>query len=80
MSRVSKSQWSFSGDLFAETAKKSPESVTELTQKLKRQLESGFADRCVAGEVSNFRLQSSGHAYFVLKDAGAQLSLSLIHI
>ncbi len=77
MSRVSKSQWSFSGDLFAETAKKSPESVTELTQKLKRQLESGFADRCVAGEVSNFRLQSSGHAYFVLKDAGAQLSCVL---
>jgi exodeoxyribonuclease VII large subunit len=31
----------------------------------------------VAGEVSNFRLQGSGHAYFVLKDAGAQLSCVL---
>jgi adenylosuccinate synthase len=48
--------------------------VSELTQKLKKQLESGFADRRVAGEVSNLRLQSSGHAYFVLKDAGAQLA------
>lgn len=77
MSRVAKSQWSFAGDLFPETGKKPPETVTELTQKLKRQLESGFADRQVAGEVSNLRLQSSGHAYFVLKDAGAQLSCVL---
>ena len=74
MSRVSKTQWSFAGDLFQETVQKTPESVSELTQKLKKQLESGFADRKVAGEVSNLRLQSSGHAYFVLKDAGAQLA------
>jgi exodeoxyribonuclease VII large subunit len=74
MSRVSKTQWSFTGDLFQEAVQKTPESVSELTQKLKKQLESGFADRRVAGEVSNLRLQSSGHAYFVLKDAGAQLA------
>jgi exodeoxyribonuclease VII large subunit len=77
MARVSKSQWSFDGDLFPETTKKAPETVSELTQKLKRQLESGFAGRSVAGEVSNLRLQSSGHAYFVLKDAGAQLNCVL---
>lgn len=77
MSRVSKSQWSFAGDLFPEAGKKPPETVTELTQKLKRQLENGFSDRHVAGEVSNLRLQSSGHAYFVLKDAGAQLNCVL---
>jgi exodeoxyribonuclease VII large subunit len=74
MSRVSKTQWSFAGDLFQEKVQKTPESVSELTQKLKKQLESGFADRRVAGEVSNLRLQGSGHAYFVLKDAGAQLA------
>jgi exonuclease VII large subunit len=28
----------------------------------------------VGGEVSNLRAQSSGHIYFTLKDAGAQLS------
>ncbi len=77
MARVSKTQWSFAGDLFPEAGQKPPESVSELTQKLKKQLESGFADRRVAGEVSNFRLQGSGHAYFVLKDAGAQLSCVL---
>jgi exodeoxyribonuclease VII large subunit len=77
MARVSKTQWSFAGDLFPEAGQKPTESVSELTQKLKQQLESGFADRRVAGEVSNFRLQGSGHAYFVLKDAGAQLSCVL---
>ena len=77
MARVSKTQWSFAGDLFPEAGQKPTESVSELTQKLKLQLESGFADRRVAGEVSNFRLQGSGHAYFVLKDAGAQLSCVL---
>jgi exodeoxyribonuclease VII large subunit len=78
MARSSKSQWEFNGDLFApaELAKK-PESVTELTQQLKRQIEGAFTDRRVAGEVSNYRLQASGHAYFVLKDAGAQLSCVL---
>ena len=39
MSRVSKTQWSFAGDLFQETVQKTPESVSELTQKLKKQLE-----------------------------------------
>ena len=77
MARVSKTQCSFAGDLFPEAGQKPPESVSELTQKLKKQLESEFADRRVAGEVSNFRLQGSGHAYFVLKDAGAQLSCVL---
>ena len=52
-------------------------SVTELTLGIKRQLEGGFSAVRVAGEISNFRLQSSGHAYFVLKDANAQLSCVL---
>jgi exodeoxyribonuclease VII large subunit len=52
-------------------------SVTELTLGIKRQLEGGFGAVRVAGEISNYRLQSSGHAYFVLKDANAQLSCVL---
>ncbi len=52
-------------------------SVTELTLGIKRQLESSFGGVRVQGEVSNFRLQASGHAYFVLKDANAQLSCVL---
>jgi len=77
MAKVSKSQWNFSGDLFPEAVRSAPESVTELTQRLKCQLEGAFAGRRVAGEVSNLRTQASGHAYFVLKDAGAQLNCVL---
>lgn len=79
MARSNKSQWEFDGDLFGPPGggPQKPESVTELTQKLKKSIEGGFANRRVAGEVSNFRLQSSGHAYFALKDAGAQLACVL---
>ena len=52
-------------------------SVTELTQGIKRHLESRFGVVRVSGEVSNHRLQASGHAYFVLKDASAQLGCVL---
>lgn len=49
-------------------------SVTELTAQIKKQLETGFSYICVQGEISNIKLQSSGHYYFTLKDAGAQIS------
>lgn len=49
-------------------------SVTELTTQIKKQLETGFSYVCVQGEISNIKLQSSGHYYFTLKDAGAQIS------
>lgn len=77
MARSGKSQWEFSGELFSPAETRQVESVTELTQKLKRQLEGAFASRWVSGEISNYRLQASGHAYFVLKDAGAQLNCVL---
>lgn len=48
--------------------------VTELTRRVKNLLEEAFPEVWVRGEVSNLRIQSSGHAYFTLKDAGAQLS------
>jgi exodeoxyribonuclease VII large subunit len=53
------------------------ESVTEFTRRLKLVLETGIRPTWVRGEVSNLRAQSSGHFYFSLKDAGAQLSAVL---
>lgn len=53
------------------------ESVTDFTRRVKRLLEGGIRPCWVRGEVSNLRAQSSGHIYFSLKDAGAQLSAVL---
>jgi exodeoxyribonuclease VII large subunit len=53
------------------------ESVTEFTRRVKQVLEGGIQPGWVRGEVSNLRAQSSGHIYFSLKDAGAQLSAVL---
>lgn len=54
-----------------------PETVTEFTRRVKVLLESGLRPAWIRGEVSNLRAQSSGHSYFSLKDAGAQLSAVL---
>jgi exodeoxyribonuclease VII large subunit len=53
------------------------ESVSEFTRRVKAWLEGGVRPGWVRGEVSNLRAQSSGHVYFSLKDAGAQLSCVL---
>jgi exodeoxyribonuclease VII large subunit len=47
--------------------------VSELTAAIKDQLEARFGGLWVSGEISNWRVVSSGHAYFTLKDDGAQL-------
>jgi len=47
--------------------------VTELTQQIKRYLEEGFENVWVEGEISNFRIPSSGHYYFTLKDDKSQI-------
>jgi exodeoxyribonuclease VII large subunit len=52
-------------------------SVSELTTQVKRLLEKSVGSVWVTGEVTNLRAQSSGHMYFTLKDAGAQLSCVL---
>ena len=49
-------------------------SVSELTHYIKEKLESTFRAVCIQGEISNLKLQSSGHLYFTLKDEAAQLS------
>src|SRR5208282_928867 len=48
-------------------------SVGELTRSIKGLLEEAFPSVWVAGEVSNFKRAGSGHLYFCLKDAEAQL-------
>ena len=48
--------------------------VSELTYRIKDLLEGEFPDLWVRGEISNFKRHSSGHWYFTLKDAHAQLS------
>ena len=52
-------------------------SVTELTHRVKDLLEERFPSVWVEGEVSNLRSPSSGHVYFTLKDANAQLAVVL---
>jgi exodeoxyribonuclease VII large subunit len=49
-------------------------SVSELTTHIKSHIEKSFSYVCVKGEISNCKLQSSGHYYFTLKDATSQLS------
>ena len=51
-----------------------PETVTALTARIKGGLERWFRDVWVEGELSNVKfMASSPHAYFTVKDAGAQL-------
>lgn len=47
--------------------------VGELTRRIKKLLEDGFRFVTVTGEISNLKSQMSGHVYFTLKDADAQL-------
>jgi exodeoxyribonuclease VII large subunit len=48
-------------------------SVSELTHRLQEVLEDRFPAVWVEGEISNYRLYGSGHAYFTLKDAESQI-------
>jgi exodeoxyribonuclease VII large subunit len=47
--------------------------VSELTERIKELLEVEFFDLHVQGEISNYKRHHSGHWYFTLKDAEAQL-------
>jgi exodeoxyribonuclease VII large subunit len=57
-------------DIFAE---KTILTVSRLTALLRGVLEENFEQVWVQGEVSNLSFPPSGHLYFTLKDAGAQL-------
>ena len=47
--------------------------VSELTSRIRDVLETTYSDVWVEAEISNCRLWNTGHLYFTLKDAGAQL-------
>lgn len=53
-----------------------PISVTQLTQYIKLLLDKdeALSQICVRGELSNYKIHSSGHHYFTLKDEGAVIS------
>src|ERR1043166_5554891 len=58
-------------DLFPKTSKVF--TVSELTRSIRGTLETKFGAVWVQGEISNYKLHPSGHQYFTLKDARAQI-------
>lgn len=76
MSKPTKSQWNF-GELFPVAETRRVLSVTELTGQVKRLLEQQVGQVWVTGEITNLRVQSSGHIYFTLKDAASQVTCVL---
>ena len=57
----------------SEEVQPKPYSVSSLTAKLKSVIEGGFTRIYVEAEISGWKLYPSGHAYFTLKDSGAQI-------
>ncbi len=53
------------------------QSVTELLARLKWAVESEVGEQRVAGEIGSCKMAGSGHVYFTLKDATAQLQCVL---
>jgi len=51
--------------------------VSELVGEIRDRIEDDFSDVRVEGEISNYRPAPSGHVYFTLKDAEAQLPIVL---
>jgi len=51
--------------------------VSELNQDVRTLLERGFPQLWLEGEISNFACPSSGHWYFTLKDARAQVRCAM---
>jgi len=49
-------------------------SISKLTSKIKVLLEVSFPMVWITGEISNLKIPGSGHAYFTLKDAQAQIA------
>ena len=76
MSKPAKSQWDF-GELFPTEATRKIFSVAEVTEQIRSLLEKQIGSVWVSGEITNLRVQSSGHVYFTLKDVAAQLSCVL---
>jgi len=76
VARKSQSQWDF-GELFPAEETCDVLTVSELTTRVKRELENRIGQVWVEGEITNLRLQASGHCYFSIKDESTQLSCVL---
>ncbi len=78
MAKPLQTQWDFSAPVVAaaQPARK-VFSVAELTAKIRALLEGNVGRAWVSGEITNLRVQASGHAYFTLKDLYAQVSCVL---
>ena len=63
----------FGGSAGSQPPRRQALTVSELTRRLQGLLETEFVDVWVEGEVSNLKRAASGHMYFSLKDAGAQI-------
>lgn len=61
-----------SGELFAKSTRVF--TVGELTRNIRGALETRFGAVWVQGEISNYKLHTSGHQYFTLKDQRAQIA------
>jgi exodeoxyribonuclease VII large subunit len=80
MPKPLQTQWDFGKPAGAGTApavERRVFSVAEITAKIRTTLESQIGHAWVSGEITNFRLQTSGHIYFTLKDPYAQISCVL---
>jgi exodeoxyribonuclease VII large subunit len=67
-------------DLFSSShSRKEPEiwSVSRLSGEIRRLLEDGLPLLWIEGEISNYKLHSSGHRYFTLKDESAQIACTM---
>ena len=60
--------------MVVEKERPKPYSVSSLTAELKATLEAKWTRIYVEAEISGWKLYPSGHAYFTLKDSGAQIS------
>ena len=64
-------------DTYFMNQERSVYSVSELNHAVARLLEQEFAWVWVEGEISNLAAPASGHIYFTLKDAGAQVRCAM---
>jgi exodeoxyribonuclease VII large subunit len=47
--------------------------VSEITETIKQHLESEFPRVSIIGEIANFKIHTSGHVYFTLRDSSAMI-------
>ncbi len=77
MGKIAQTQWDFGEQIPATPAARRVLTVSELTGNIRRMLETQIGQVWVSGEVTNLRVQGSGHVYFTIKDTSAQLQCVL---